>query len=259
MTVVEFGNQNRDTVVLLHGGGLSWWNYRDVANLLAEHYHVVLPVLDGHADSADPFVSIEENAARIIAYIDERLGGQVAAIGGLSLGGQILVEMLSQRPDICRFALIESALVKPMKLTHGLIGPAFGMSYGLIRQKWFAKLQFVYLGLPKALFDDYYRDTCKIQKADMIAFLKANSAYTAKPALSQTKAKVTIAAGSREQKSIRDSAKLLHAAIPNSDLRILKGLRHGDLSLSFPERYAAMVVQGEREAEDSAETEQGRE
>ena len=135
MTVVEFGNQNRDTVVLLHGGGLSWWNYRDAASLLAEHYHVVLPVLDGHADSTDPFVSIEENAARIIAYIDEQLGGQAAAIGGLSLGGQILTQMLSQRPDICRFALIESALVKPMKLTHALIGPAFGMSYGLIRQK----------------------------------------------------------------------------------------------------------------------------
>lgn len=35
--------------------------------------------------------------------------------GGLSLGGQVAVEMLSQRPEICRYALLESALVKPMK------------------------------------------------------------------------------------------------------------------------------------------------
>ena len=241
MTVMEFGKQNTQTVILLHGGGLSWWNYRDAAEVLAEHIHVVLPVLDGHGDSGDSFVSIEENAARIIAYIDAEQGGQVAAIGGLSLGGQILVEMLSQRADICRGALIESALVKPMKLTHALIGPTFGMSYGLIKQKWFAKLQFAYLGMPGALFDDYYRDTCKIQKADMIAFLQANSAYTVKPSLAQTKARVKIVAGGREQKNILDSAKLLHDAIPNSEMQILKGLHHGDLSMHFPERYAEML------------------
>jgi len=152
------------------------------------------------------------------------------------------VEMLSQRPDICRYALLESALVKPMKLTHALIGPAFGMSYGLIKQKWFAKLQAGYLGIPKALFDDYYRDTCKIRKADMIAFLKANSIYTIKPSLSETKAKVKIVAGAREQKSIRDSAKLLRRAIPGSGVEILTGLRHGELSLNKPEQYVEILT-----------------
>ena len=127
---------------------------------------MVLPVLDGHADSTAPFTTIEENAARLISYIDTRFGGQILAIGGLSLGGQIAVEMLSQRKDICQYALLESALVTPMKLTSALIAPTFGASYGLIRQKWFAKLQADFLGIPKELFDDYYRDTCKISKPD---------------------------------------------------------------------------------------------
>ena len=242
MRVREFGQQNADVILLLHGGGLSWWNYREVATLLAERHHVVLPVLDGHADSDTPFATIEENATRLISYIDTHFGGQVLAIGGLSLGGQIAVEMLSQRPSICRYALLESALVKPMKMTAALIGPAFGMSYGLIKQKWFAKLQADYLGIPKVLFDDYYRDTCKISKADMIAFLKANSIYTIKPGLSETKAKVKIVAGSREQKSIRDSAAALNRAIPGSSMEILPGLRHGDLSINQPERYAKMLT-----------------
>ena len=114
MRVQEFGQHNPDVIMLLHGGGLSWWNYRAVAQILAERYHVVLPVLDGHADSDAPFTTIENNAASLISYIDTHFGGQVTAIGGLSLGGQIAVEMLSQRPQICRCALIESALVKPM-------------------------------------------------------------------------------------------------------------------------------------------------
>ena len=95
---------------MLHGGGLSWWNYREVAKLLEKDYHVILPVLDGHADSDAAFTTIEDNAARLISYIDSHFGGQVAVLGGLSLGGQVALEMLSQRLDICRYALIESAL-----------------------------------------------------------------------------------------------------------------------------------------------------
>ena len=243
MTVMEFGKQNQDTVLLLHGGGLSWWNYRQAAMLLEKDFHVVLPVLDGHADSDAPFTTIGDNAARLISYIDTHFGGQVMAIGGLSLGGQIAVEMLSRRSDICRYALIESALVRPMKLTHALIGPTFGMSYGLISQKWFARLQADYLGIPKELFDDYFRDTCKISKADMIAFLKTNSLYTVKPSLSETTAKVRIVAGAKEQKSIRDSAELLHEAIPGSSMEILPGLRHGDLSINHPESYVRMLIE----------------
>ena len=242
MTVKEFGKQNTDTILLLHGGGLSWWNYREVAKFLEKDYHVILPVLDGHADSGAPFTTIEANAARLISYIDAHLGGQATVLGGLSLGGQIALEMLSQRPDICRYALIESALVIPSRLTAALIGPTFGMSYGLIKQKWFAKMQADYLGIPKVLFADYYRDTCAIAKTDMIAFLKANSTYEMKPNLAETTAKVKIVAGSREQKNILDSAKLIHSTIPGSQSEILPGLRHGDLSLNKPDGYAQILT-----------------
>ena len=241
MKVIEFGKQNKDTVLLLHGGGLSWWNYREVAKLLEQDYHVVLPVLDGHADSDADFTTIEDNAARLISYIDTHFGGQVTVLGGLSLGGQVALEMLSQRPDICQFALIESALAKPSKLTAALIGPTFGMSYGLIKQRWFAKMQADYLGIPKDLFEDYYQDTCAIAKVDMIAFLKANCTYEMKPRLAETTAKVKIVAGSKEQKNILISSKLLHSTIPGSQMELLPGLRHGDLSINHPERYAQLL------------------
>ena len=242
MRYVEYGNQNPETVILLHGGGLSWWNYRDVAQLLSDRFHVVLPILDGHADCDAPFTSIEDNAARIIAHIDEHFGGKVLAIGGLSLGGQIAVEILTQRSDICRFALFESTLVKPLKLTHALIKPTFGMSYGLIRQKWFAKMQAAYLGIPQTLFDDYYRDTCKISKEDMIAFLQSNSAYSINPALRNTQAKVHIVFGCKEQASIRASGKLLNRMLLDSTLEVLPEYRHGELSLNHPEQYSQMLL-----------------
>ena len=34
MNFKEYGNKNKDTIMLLHGGGLSWWNYREEAERL---------------------------------------------------------------------------------------------------------------------------------------------------------------------------------------------------------------------------------
>ena len=138
MQYIEYGKGNDSVIVLLHGGGLSWWNYEDVAKLLEKDYHIILPILDGHAGSDKNFTTIEDNAAEIISFIDTHFGGSVFALGGLSLGGQIALEILSQRNNICRYAIIESAQVIPSKLTYSMIKPAFGSCYGLIKQKWFA-------------------------------------------------------------------------------------------------------------------------
>ena len=142
MNVLEYGKENQQTIMLLHGGGLSWWNYSEAAELLKDRYHVILPILDGHAGSSRNFTSIEDNAEALLQYIDEHWGGHIFLIGGLSLGGQVLVEMLAQRPSFCEYAIIESACVIPSKLTNALIKPMFDMSFGLIKKKWFAKLQF---------------------------------------------------------------------------------------------------------------------
>ena len=228
--------------MLLHGGGLSWWNYRAEAELLGDRFHVVLPILDGHADSDADFVSIEKNAERIINFIDSEYGGLVLLIGGLSLGAQILTEMLSQRKDICRYAIIESASVIPSRVTNALIGPAFALSYGLIQKKWFAKMQFRYLRIRNELFADYYRDTAKITEENMIAFLKANTAYEQKPEIQNSRAKARIVVGEKEPGKMLRSAERLHALLPGSRLEIKDGLYHGAYSVNQPERYAEELL-----------------
>ena len=48
MTFHEFGDDTRPHIMLIHGGGNAWWNYLRQARVLAQHYHVILPTLDGH-------------------------------------------------------------------------------------------------------------------------------------------------------------------------------------------------------------------
>ena len=237
----EYGAEHKDTILLLHGGGLSWWNYREAAELLQREYHIILPILDGHAGSDRPFTTIEDNASEIISFVDEHLGGSVLLIGGLSLGGQILLEMLSQRAGFCSYALVESAAVLPSRLTNALIGPAFGSSYGLIKNRSFAKMQFQSLHIKPELFEDYYRDTCRIKKQDMIAFMKANTAYALKDSFRDTSARVHVFAGEKETGEILRSAEAICRALLTCRLHSVPGLRHGEFSINYAAKYADTI------------------
>lgn len=242
MNAVEYGKQNQDVIVLLHGGGLSWWHYREAAERLAEHFHVVLPILDGHAGSDRPFTTIEANAASLIQYVDETFGGHVLLMGGASLGGQILAEILSQRSEICDYAVLESMLVLPMKLTAALISPAFSMCYPLIQKRWFARWQFRSLHIKPSLFEDYYRDTCRITREDMTAFLKANADFRVKQTLGSCKAKTLVAVGGRERPVMKRSAKQLAEKLPQAGLEVLKGLHHGEWSINQAGEYVRKLL-----------------
>ena len=112
MNYVEYGKENSNVIILLHGGGLSWWNYKEAAERLQTDNHVVLPILDGHAGCDKQFTTIENNALDIIEFVNSKLGGSVLMMGGLSLGGQILLEILSQRKDICKYAIVELRRIK---------------------------------------------------------------------------------------------------------------------------------------------------
>lgn len=238
---MEYGKENKEIIVLLHGGGLSWWNYREAAELLSSDYHVILPILDGHANSSWDFTGIEDNAARIIDFIDELFGGSVLLIGGLSLGGQIVLDILSQKKDICQYALIESALVVPSKFTYAMIKPAFGSCYGLIKQRWFSKLQFKSLRIKQELFEDYFRDTCDISKTNMIAFLEANALYCMKSPITECSAKSYIFVGEKENKVMRKSAKIINDVLLESTLQVLPNMHHGEFSINYANNYASTV------------------
>jgi len=234
---VAFGKENNQVLLLLHGGGLSWWNYLDAAKTLAHDYHVILPMLDGHGKSDREFSTIEANASALIRFIDQHLGGSVLLIGGLSLGGQVLLEMLSQRPDICRFAVIESALVLPSKLTCALVKPVFGCCYGLIRRRWFARLQFRFLGIKPSLFENYFQDTASISKASMISFMQANTLYALKPSIEKCAAQAYVYVGEKEKCAMQKSARMIHEKLPGSLLRFLPKMRHGEFSINHGSDY----------------------
>lgn len=242
MRFKTFGDPKLPSLVLVHGGGLSWWAYQPVVAALEADYHLVLPIVDGHGEAGDtPFVSIEDLARTLMAYIDEQLGGQVALLGGLSLGAQIAVELLSTRPQMAEHALIESALVYPIS-GAGLLAKSSGWAHGLVRQRWFARAQAKSLALPDDLFELYYQDSMRMSKETLEAISRSNGTYTLKEdLLRHSRAKTLVVVGARELEIMRRSARRLHEVLPVSELYLAPQMGHGELSLRHPEAYVALL------------------
>ncbi len=238
---VEYGENNSKIILMLHGGGMSWWNFKSIAEKLQDDYRVILPVLDGHSGSQLEYKSIEKNTDRLIKFIQQHFDEPIFLMCGFSLGAQTLVEMLSQKNDLCCNAIIESALVRPMPISDKLNSVLTPFVYPLIKKKWFSAYQFKSLRLPYYLFDDFYKDSSAITKTSLSNIVHANATYVLKSSFSKVKANTIIIAGEKEINNIIISANLLHSAPNNSTLIIERGLYHGEFCMKRVDNYLKLI------------------
>ena len=244
MIFKEFGSKDRPIIIFLHGGGLSWWSWKPQIEAFQKEYRVITPVIEGHGDAWNlPFISIQKSAERVIRYIHESCGGRVFALCGLSLGSQITVEILSQKPDIAEYAVIESALVYPIRMTTALTVPMFNLCYGLIKKRWFARLQAKSLNVPDEWFENYFTDSLKMTKESLINFTMSNGNYPLPSEIGKTTAKTLVLVGEKELSVMKKSAALLHNTIKDSTLKILEKAGHGEISLVHPDQYINLLQQ----------------
>ena len=97
------------------------------------------------------------------------------------------------------------------------------------------------LRIKKELYEEYYKDTCKITEENMISFLKANSFYVVKDSLKNTKAKVYLFVGQREPRIMLRSGYKLKIIIANSKLEVLRKKYHGEFSINDAREYVTML------------------
>jgi pimeloyl-ACP methyl ester carboxylesterase len=244
MIFKEFGSKNMPVIVLLHGGGLSWWSWKPQIEALQKDYCIVAPIINGHGDDWETtFISIEESAEQVVKYIKENHNGKVFALCGLSIGAQIIVEILSQEYDIAENAVIESALLYPIKMAAALTVPMYHLCYGLIKKRWYAKLQAKSLKVPDEFFENYYEDSSRITKQSLVNITKSNGTYSMPLTICNTKAKTFILVGEKELSIMKKSAALLHNTVKGSSLRIIEECGHGEISLIYPNKYLDLLQQ----------------
>ena len=99
MKYFEFGTENPELMVMLHGGGTSYLGMLPTAKEMAKVYHVVLVAYDGfNPDEPETeFVSPMYEAKRLGDYIVAHYGGKIDILYGISYGCRVLMEVLADK------------------------------------------------------------------------------------------------------------------------------------------------------------------
>ncbi len=242
MLFKTYGNSSKPVIILIHGGGLSAWMWNRQVEAWEKDYFIITPILDGHGeDYRTPFVSITDTAAKIVRYIDENCGGNVFAIGGLSIGAQIVVEMLSVRKNIAEKAVIESALVIPMKWVASSAKLTYDIAFSWIKMKWFSRLQARSMYIADETFLDYYADSTRMTKESLINMTVSNSLFSLPESLENSGTKALIICGAKELAVMKKSATLLNEILKTSRLAVIESCGHG-FSIKSPADYISLVT-----------------
>ena len=239
--VKELGNSQAPPVVLLHGGGVAGWMWeKQVASFM--DYHLLIPDLPGHGNSAQiPFVSMNDAASKVLTAVGDIVGEEKFTVIGFSLGAQLVVEILSKWPEKVDSAIVLSALVKPYAKGKNFLLSTLKMSFGLIKNKSFSKLQAKQLYIGKDKWETYYEDSLKMTKSNFINMMEANLSYSLPSSFAASDVRALVLVGMNELERMKDSAREMVKANRNCIGYLVSGAGHG-LSLAAPELFNEIVL-----------------
>lgn len=223
----EYGDKQSPTVMLLPGTLLGAWQYHGIVDELKDHYHLIIPITDGHAQSSSPFESINECAVKLLDFIQAYCDGHIDLIGGLSLGGQIILEMLAIKNNFASYAIIES--------TSG-----WAKRFSLKMPTLAVPMAFRPAHLTKEQGKQYRNDLKEIKKDDLNKIIQAIDRFAVSPALRDIQTKVFIEVGSAERGLIGESEDL-HHLIDHSQLMLMYRYKYGDFSLKHTSSYVNLI------------------
>ncbi len=222
----ESGELQAPALVFLHGGGVAGWMWESQMAYFKE-YRVIVPDLPAHGRSAAvPFLSIHNAALKVMADIYELIGTEKIILIGFSLGAQIALEILSHWPDRVDSAVIISPLVKPIKYKK-LVLAASQMTFGLIKNRYFSRLQAKSLFVPKSQFQRYYEDSMLMTRDNLIRILDANMSYTIPESYPHAAVRTLALAGGREKRCMIESITDLVQMNRSCTGYQLPGMKHG--------------------------------
>jgi len=100
MQFSELGAPDKQAIVMLPPMMCSNAVHLPVAQLLAQDFRVVLPTYDGHCLDGSRYTSKLDQCAKIRSYLDDQGIEDVALVQGSSMGAEIALELLHERPQI---------------------------------------------------------------------------------------------------------------------------------------------------------------
>ena len=142
---LDWGNQDKPLLLLIHGGRDHAHNWDWVARELRSDYHIVAPDLRGHGDSAWAIGGMYTQSDFVLDMVQllEAVNSYPVRILGHSLGGAVSLQYSGTYPEkVCKLIAIEGLLAPPEMLARRQgSAPSDRMRYWIETMKDLARRQ----------------------------------------------------------------------------------------------------------------------
>ncbi|UJW56974.1 alpha/beta hydrolase [Bacillus sp. A116_S68] len=238
----EYGQQQSPLIVFLHGGGMSGWMWDEQVTYFSPNFHCLVPDIPGQGRSINesPF-TIAGAAEQINDLIEQKRQHDTVAVVGFSLGAQVLVAMLGQRPHSIDFAMINSALVKSIPFAKTLT-KTMGLAYPLMKSRSFSKIQAKSMYIKKDYWNTYYDESCRIKKEAFTQLMNENMSFSLPSNFDKVSSNLLVTVGAKEKRIMRDSMKNIVNSNANCRGVIIPKIGHG-CSLANPHLFNQLLEQ----------------
>ncbi len=242
----EWHTGARETILWLHGGGVSGWVWRPQIDRMDDYHHLV-PDLPEHGKSLRerPF-SIAKTAEQLARLIEQHAHYSRAHVVGHSLGAQIAAELLVRHPERVGRAILSGTLVRPVP---GLSGGASRLLTELALRAYMPVRNMAFLvranmraqGVPEEFRTEFAADTRRLTVGLLrrVVF-EENMRFGLPEGIGRSPVPTLVVVGEHEREVIRRSAEDLVRALPNAQGAVARGLGHG-WSLEDPDRFTGTV------------------
>lgn len=236
----ESGDKNAPLIFFLHGGGVSSWMWDRQVQYFSGNHCVTVDLPEHGKSNHNEVFSIDDSARKIIALIEQIKNGKSITVVGFSLGAQVFIKMVSMQTDLIDYAIINSALVKPMRMGQMFIGPLIGLSFPLMKNKTFAKLQAKTLYIGKEHFEIYYNESSQIKQHTLVRVLNENMSFEIPDEFSKANAKILVTVGEKEKSVMKKSAMEIVNMNSNCTGVMISAIGHG-VSLAAPDLFNRLI------------------
>lgn len=236
----EYGNKTAPLIVFLHGGGVSSWMWDNQIKYFRDYHCITIDLPEQGASKCTENFAIQSSAEKVNELIGKTANGKKVIVVGFSLGAQIIIQMLSINSDLIDYAFINSALVRPNLFLRKMIKPSIKLTFPLVKNKYFSKLQAKTLYINEDYFDTYYKESSQMKLDTLIRILEENMSFEIPKGFQKAESKILVTVGEKENAVMKKSAIDLVSNNSNCTGIIIPNTGHG-ISLMNPDFFNQMI------------------
>lgn len=242
MTFNTYGDKTKPSLLLIPGLGVSYEIFLPLIDILKDRFNILTVGVEGFLLGKESnYTSVDDQAGKIIKYVQENLGGHLDAAYGLSLGGKILSRVLERGEIVIDHAIMDAAPLLPL--------PRWSVDPIRYYQSFNVWSCYHWTGFWRWVFHSHYIDVMLAECKKVWPYGKGKAVRDGYKDIYTNKLEsihgddIHFWYGTKEAFVAKPQARHLCAIHPDTQVEVFPGMNHGQLLIDHPEEVARRIME----------------